>query len=458
MFKGGISIVLVVVMIGGLCPGMLIGSMSTTFLQQRWLQSSCNVTGPLNTTLNTALFGIALPTGAAVGCNVVGALTRSRAWASKGDPALLALLMCSALLTTTFSLVTTFSATSAIPFIVSKYLTGFASVGVSLIVPNLADRFAPTPAKRVVWGSWFAISTNVGIFFSALMTFVAERTTSDSASCSSVEVRIIFLSALVPLVHFALLVAVFAARRGIVAGRITASDTIVATTTTKTTWMDDESTAILNTTAVEVNSDTLPEKPFSLGKAIATGIFLSAAGQLTGINAIFFYTPLVASSLDLDPDAGNVVLMGVSLLSSIAGFQFSRRVGFRTCMLTGVSIVALADACLCLGTHPDVLPQKASDVVAGIGSVVFLISFQAGLAVAYYPLTTRVFKNTNYRLSGAGFIVLFEMIFCITTALVFPVAMGAMSLRRLGESVVFGAFAGIGAVAWFVLRWGLPLG
>ena len=141
--------------------------------------------------------------------------------------------------------------------------------------------------------------------------------------------------------------------------------------------------------------------------------------------------------------------MAWNCVTAVAGIFIGSRMELRNTLLAGLAGLVVSNVILACS----IAPRFDSKIGVCLGTIFFVMSFEMGVAVAYYPLTTRLFANAKSisRLTGAALIITLESALSVLTAFLFPLAAGSFSDKNTGESVAFGAFAIMGALAWAVL-------
>lgn len=115
-------------------------------------------------------------------------------------------------------------------------------------------------------------------------------------------------------------------------------------------------------------SDVLCDKRFS--RATLMGCILTSAMQLTGCNAILFYSNTIFSGLDMQANHVTAIIGGVTLLGTFICLMLLFKVGRKTLMVAGYTVMLVSLILLAIFQHLDIT----------IGSVIAALMFQVGLA------------------------------------------------------------------------------
>lgn len=188
---------------------------------------------------------------------------------------------------------------------------------------------------------------------------------------------------------------------------------------------------------------------------VVVAVFLALALQLTGINAIMNYAPLIMSAAHLSPMVGNVLVMNWNFITTFLSIPASRYLSGRRLFLIGVAVLSSA----CFVTAIPMYPDVASDTVRGIcnlvGVALFILAFEVGVGPPFYVLSTESFKKTQ-RAAASSITQLTQFAVIIMINFGFPVAVqgisgGPSKDQFRGLSIVFVIFGACGWCSWAVL-------
>ncbi len=184
---------------------------------------------------------------------------------------------------------------------------------------------------------------------------------------------------------------------------------------------------------------------------MAIGISVAILQQITGINSVFFYAPMIFEQSGIGTDAAfmQAVLVGlVNLLFTVLAILLIDKLGRRPLMGFGLTVIAACMLLLAYGFGS--ATYSASGELLEINATLILIGilgFVAGFAISLGPvmwvLFSELFPN---RIRGAAisFVGLINSAVSFIVQLVFP-----WELENFGNSVTFliyGLFAIVGLV------------
>ena len=188
---------------------------------------------------------------------------------------------------------------------------------------------------------------------------------------------------------------------------------------------------------------------------LTIGIVIAILQQITGINSVFFYAPMIFEQSGIGKDASfmQAVLVGiVNLVATVVAIALIDKLGRRPLLISGLVIIASSMLLLAYSFHSatygpggELIDMNATMVLIGILS--FVAGFGISLGPVMWVLFSELFPN---RLRGIAisFCGLINSSVSFIVQLVFP-----WELENFGPSVnflIYGSFAIIGLV--FVLR------
>lgn len=181
---------------------------------------------------------------------------------------------------------------------------------------------------------------------------------------------------------------------------------------------------------------------------IAIGLAVGVLQQVTGINAVFFYAPLIFQQAGFAEDAAFVqaVYVGlVNLVFTCVAILLIDRLGRRPLLLFGTAGIALSLLTMAFGFRAGGKPEAA--VLWGV--LGFVASFAVSLGPVMWVLFSEIFPN-RVRAVAISFVCLVNSAVSFLVQLVFP-----WELAHLGNSrtfLVYGLLALLGlAVMWRLL-------
>jgi SP family arabinose:H+ symporter-like MFS transporter len=168
--------------------------------------------------------------------------------------------------------------------------------------------------------------------------------------------------------------------------------------------------------------------------------------QITGINAVFFYAPMIFEQSGIGTDASfmQAVLVGlVNLVFTVLAILFVDRLGRRPLLGGGLAGIAVCMLLLSYGFGSADMNPK----IILVGILGFVASFAVSLGPVMWVLFSELFPN-RVRGLAISFVGLINSAVSFSVQLIFP-----WELENLGNSVtflIFGLFAVLGLI--FVMR------
>jgi SP family arabinose:H+ symporter-like MFS transporter len=170
------------------------------------------------------------------------------------------------------------------------------------------------------------------------------------------------------------------------------------------------------------------------------GLIVGILQQITGINAVFFYAPVIFEHAGASADAAfaQAVYVGlVNLVFTVVAILLIDRLGRRPLLLWGTGGIALSMGLLAYGFRGG---QVDSSLVL-IGVLGFVASFAVSLGPVMWVLLSEIFPN-RVRGIAISFVGLVNSGVSFSVQLLFP-----WELQNLGNStpwVIYGVFALLG--------------
>jgi sugar porter (SP) family MFS transporter len=188
---------------------------------------------------------------------------------------------------------------------------------------------------------------------------------------------------------------------------------------------------------------------------LTIGISIAILQQITGINSVFFYAPMIFEQSGIGTDAAfmQAVMVGiVNLVFTVTAILLIDKLGRRPLLITGLAIIAFC--MLLLAWAFGAASYTPGGELVGVNPVIILIGilgFVAGFAISLGPvmwvLFSELFPN-RIRGIAISFVGLINSSISFLVQLVFP-----WELENFGPSttfLIYGIFAVIGLV--FVVR------
>jgi MFS family permease len=163
--------------------------------------------------------------------------------------------------------------------------------------------------------------------------------------------------------------------------------------------------------------------------------------QITGINAIVYYSPTIIQQVGVTDPFQAIVVNGfiqlAGVLSVVASFLVVDRWGRRPTLLTGVGTMAVANAILIVA-----FAQGPSAVLALVGILLFILGFNFGYGALVWIYASESFP-ARLRTQGGSAMLTSDVFANFIIGIVFLSALGA-----LGGSVTFGIFFVLAIFSW----------
>jgi sugar porter (SP) family MFS transporter len=175
---------------------------------------------------------------------------------------------------------------------------------------------------------------------------------------------------------------------------------------------------------------------------LVIGVSVAILQQITGINAVFFYAPMIFEQSGIGTDASfmQAVLVGlVNLVFTVLAILFIDRLGRRP--LLGAGLTGIAVCMLLLSYGFGAADMNPTIILVGI--LGFVASFAISLGPVMWVLFSELFPN-RVRGLAISFVGLINSAVSFLVQLIFP-----WELQNLGNSVTFliyGLFAIVGLI------------
>jgi SP family arabinose:H+ symporter-like MFS transporter len=175
---------------------------------------------------------------------------------------------------------------------------------------------------------------------------------------------------------------------------------------------------------------------------LVIGVSVAILQQVTGINSVFFYAPMIFEQSGIGTDASfmQAVLVGlVNLVFTVLAILFIDRLGRRP--LLGAGLTGIAVCMLLLSYGFGAADMNPTIILVGI--LGFVASFAISLGPVMWVLFSELFPN-RVRGLAISFVGLINSAVSFLVQLIFP-----WELQNLGNSVTFliyGLFAIVGLI------------
>jgi len=199
----------------------------------------------------------------------------------------------------------------------------------------------------------------------------------------------------------------------------------------------------------------------SLRRAMWVGVGLAVFQQVTGINAVIYYSDEIFKSVGFttphEQTIATIISVGcVNVLATLIAIAWIDKFGRKPLLYAGltgmtVALVAMAICSGVLGHHPTSgHGPSTAGIVTLIGMIVFIASFAFSLGPVVWTLISEIFPN---RIRGKAMAVAtaFNWAFC------FIVSASFLSIvNAIGLGTTFGLFAVLCVIAFFWVRAKVP--
>ena len=174
------------------------------------------------------------------------------------------------------------------------------------------------------------------------------------------------------------------------------------------------------------------------------GIFVVGLGflvQITGINAIVYYSPTIVQQVGVESSRGAILVTAIIQLFAVAAvvgsFFLVDRLGRRPILLGGITTMGIASAMLVVA-----FATGPSPVLAIIGILLFTMAFNFGYGALVWAYASESFP-ARLRTQGGSAMLTSDLAANIIVGIVFLNALGA-----LGGAWTFAIFAALSALAF----------
>mmetsp|Transcript_1665 Transcript_1665/g.5912 ORF Transcript_1665/g.5912 Transcript_1665/m.5912 type:complete len:491 (+) Transcript_1665:41-1513(+) len=182
-------------------------------------------------------------------------------------------------------------------------------------------------------------------------------------------------------------------------------------------------------------------------KPTFVALMLAVGLQLTGINAVLYYAPVIFTNAGFTGETASLwataAIGGWNFLCTFIAVFLVDRLGRRPLLLTG--LVAMTISLVLLGFTFEFLTGTASLVCSLLLIMLFIIGFEAGIGSLFWALLTEIFAD-EVREAGATLMNVIQWTFNILLSVSFPALIALLS-----QAVVFWIFALVAVVVLVVL-------
>jgi len=179
------------------------------------------------------------------------------------------------------------------------------------------------------------------------------------------------------------------------------------------------------------------------GRFRKAGIFVVGLGflvQITGINAIVYYSPTIIQDVGVTSPTGAIVITGfvqvAGVIAEVVAFLVVDRWGRRPTLLTGIGTMAVANTVLVFA-----YALEAPAVMTFLGILLFTVGFSFGYGSLVWVYATESFP-VRLRTQGGSAMLTSDLFANFIVGVVFLNALGA-----LGGAFTFGIFLALSVFA-----------
>ena len=183
----------------------------------------------------------------------------------------------------------------------------------------------------------------------------------------------------------------------------------------------------------------------SLRSALVVGIGLAVLQQVTGINTVIYYAPLIIQSAGISSASGAILATAgigiVNVLMTMVSMWLIDRVGRRPLLLTGIAGMVVTLLMLGLAFHISIQASWLSSI-AVICMMLYVASFAISLGPIFWLLISEIYPLT-VRSSAEGLSATFNWVSNLVVSLTFITL-----LQTIGPSRTFWLYGLLAIGAW----------
>ncbi len=187
-------------------------------------------------------------------------------------------------------------------------------------------------------------------------------------------------------------------------------------------------------------------------RALVFVVILGFLVQITGINAIIYFTPLIFGKLGLTGNTAQLLVPAfiqmAALLATLVALRIVDRVGRRTVLLSGITVMIVANI-LMIAVFASGLGGGAS-TLAFIGILLFTCGFDFGFGALVWVYSSESFP-ARLRTTGASAMLTADLVGNLLIAQFFLSVLG-----RIGGTWTFTLFGALAVVSFGYVWWLAP--
>lgn len=182
-------------------------------------------------------------------------------------------------------------------------------------------------------------------------------------------------------------------------------------------------------------------------------VILGFLVQITGINAVVFYSPLIFKSMGFQGNFALLVLPGIvqiaSFIATIISLSIVDRLGRRPTLLTGITVMILSDILMAIVFSFGKFTGALS-LLGFVGLLLFTAAFNFGFGSMVWVYASESFP-AQLRTLGASTMLTADLVANAIIAFFFLSA-----LTSLGGMVTFIILLVFAVIAWVIVKWLAP--
>jgi sugar porter (SP) family MFS transporter len=183
----------------------------------------------------------------------------------------------------------------------------------------------------------------------------------------------------------------------------------------------------------------------TLRPALTVGIGLAIFQQVTGINTVIYYAPMIIQTAGVSTASGAILatagIGGVNVLMTVVSMWLIDRIGRRPLLLTGIAGMVAALCVLGWAFHSG-RPSAALSWLAVISMMVYVASFAISLGPIFWLLISEIYP-LKVRSSAEGLAATFNWVSNLVVTLTF-----LSLLQKIGAPRTFWLYAAFAIAAW----------
>jgi len=340
-------------------------------------------------------------------------------------------------------------ATNIVTLEIFRFLGGIGVGAASVCAPIYTAEIAPAKVRGRLVGL-----VQFNIVLGILLAYLSNTIVRNLVGDPTVDWRWMFGVMAVPSAIFlVMLFTVPETPRWLMAnGREAQGRAVIAKLTMSSDEAHQQITEIQESLAASSDDSKVPFFTRPHAKVIMLAFMIAMFNQMSGINAILYYAPVVMQKAGASTDAAFMMSVGVgfmNLVATMAALTVIDKIGRRSLMIIGsigylVSLGFLSGLMFYYENALGGAFDGTSSILVLLGLLVFIAAHAFGQGSVIWVFISEIFPN-RIRGRGQSFGSLTHWVFAWLTSTLFPPVIGA-----LGGGVAFGVFAVfmLGQLVW----------